>query len=61
MKHFDVKHQFLREKICKHVTSIEYISMNCMLANPLIKGLAIVMYHDQVINMGFTNPYHVLG
>ena len=41
MKHFDVKHQFVREKIREHITCIEHISTNKMLTDPLTKGLAI--------------------
>ena len=37
-KHFDVKYQFVREKIQEHITCIEHISMNKMLVNPLTKG-----------------------
>ena len=56
-KHFDVKYQFVREKIREHITCIEYISTKKMLADPLTKGLAVGIYHDHVINMGLTKSF----
>ena len=54
-KHFDVKYQFMKENIREHITYIKHIFTNKMLANPLIKGLAIEIYHDHVTNMGLAN------
>ena len=56
-KHFDVKYQFVREKIREHITCIEYISTKKMLADPLTKGLAVGIYHDHVINMGLAKSF----
>ena len=57
MKHFDVKCQFVREKIREHITCIKHISMNEMLTNPLTKGLAVGIYHVHVINMGLAKSF----
>ena len=57
MKHFDVKYQFVIEKIRKHVTYIEHISMNCMPINPLTKGLTIGIYHDHVTSIGSAKSF----
>ena len=60
-KHFDVKYQFVREKIREHHTSIQHVSTNEMLADPLTKGLAVKTYHDHVKNMGLAESFDVLG
>ena len=60
-KHFDVKYQFVREKVCEHQTCIEHVSTNCMLADPLTRGLAVKVYHDHVKNMGLAESFDVLG
>ena len=61
IKHFDLKYQFVKEKIHKHITCIDYIPMDRMLMDPLIKGLTIEIYHGHVINMGLAKPYDILG
>ena len=53
--HFDVKYQFVRENIHKHHICIEHVSIDCILTNPLMKGLAIQMYHDHVKSMNLIN------
>ena len=52
-KHFNVKYQFVREKIHEHITYIKHVFMNCMLIDSLTKGLVVEMYHKYVINIGF--------
>ena len=56
-KHFDMKYQFARAKICGHITCIKHVSMNKMLVGPLTKGLIVGIYHDHVINIGLAKSF----
>ena len=60
-KHFDVKYQFVREKKRKHLTHIKYVSIDCILVNPLTKALTIEMFKRHVIRMGLIESFNVLG
>ena len=42
--HFDMKYQFVREKICDCVNCIQHISTYCMLVDPLTKDLMANMF-----------------
>ena len=61
IRHFDVKYQFVKEKVCKHHTCIHHVSTDCMLVDPLIIGLAAKIYHDHVKNMGLAESFDVLN
>ena len=56
-KQFDVKYQFIREKICKLVTCIEHIFTTHMLVDLLTKDLAVNMFKDHVTNMGLSKSF----
>ena len=60
-KYFDVKYQFVREKVREHHTSMQHVSIGCMLTNPLTKGLAVKVYHDHVKNIDLAESFDVLS
>ena len=60
-KHFDIKYQFVREKICEHLTRIKHVSTDCMLVDPLTKGLTIEMFKRHVNRIGLVEFFNVLG
>ena len=47
-KHIDVKFYFVKEKVTKFLIDIEHMSTKGMLADPLTKGLPIVVFHEHV-------------
>ena len=51
-KHIDVKFYFVKEKMAESLIDIEHMSTKCMLADPLTKGLPIVVFHEHVSQMG---------
>ncbi|KAL5576619.1 hypothetical protein UlMin_018318 [Ulmus minor] len=51
-KHIDVKFYFVKEKVVEGLISVEYMSTNNMLADPLTKGLPICVFQEQVSHMG---------
>ena len=51
-KHIDVKFYFVNEKVEKSLIDIEHMSTKGMLANPLTKGLPIVVFHEHVFQIG---------
>ena len=51
-KHIDVKFYFVNEKVKKSLIDIEHMSTKGMLANPLTKGLPIVVFQEHVSQMG---------
>ncbi|KAJ9697292.1 hypothetical protein PVL29_009194 [Vitis rotundifolia] len=51
-KHIDVKFYFVKEKVAESLIDIEYMSTKGMLADPLTKGLPIVVFHEHVSQMG---------
>ena len=51
-KHIDVKFYFVNEKVEKSLIDIEHMSTKGMLANPLTKGLPIVVFQEHVSQMG---------
>ena len=59
-KHFDMKYQFIREKICKHVTCIKNIPTTHMLADLLTKGLIVNIFKDHVTNMGLSKSFDIM-
>ena len=50
-KHIDVKLYFVKEKMAESLIDIEYMSTKGMLADPLTKGLPIVVFHEHVSQM----------
>ncbi|WKA04846.1 hypothetical protein VitviT2T_022845 [Vitis vinifera] len=51
-KHIDVKFYFVKEKVAESLTDIEHMSTKGMLADPLTKGLPIVVFHEHISQMG---------
>ena len=43
-KHIDVKFYFVKEKVAESLIDIEHMSTKGMLADPLTKGLPIVVF-----------------
>ena len=58
-KHFDIKYQFIKEKICKHLTYIKHVSI--MFTNLPTKGLVIEMFIEHVVRMGLAKSFDILG
>ena len=50
-KHIDVKFYFVKEKVAEFLIDIEHMSIKGMLADPLTKGLPIVVFHEHVSQM----------
>ena len=50
-KHIDVKFYFVKEKVTESLIDIEHMSVKGMLADPLTKGLPIVVFHEHVSQM----------
>ena len=51
-KHIDIKYLAIRDRIKKQEVSIEYISTNIMIADPMTKGLSIKVFSKHVEGMG---------
>ena len=61
INYFNVKYQFVREKIHKHHTCINHITTNCMLLDLLAKGLAVEMFQKHVISICLAKSFDILG
>ena len=51
-KHIDIKFLVVKERVQSLQVSIEHISTNSMIADPLTKGLPPKVYHEHVAHMG---------
>ena len=51
-KHIDIKYYVVKDKVQDHVISLEHISTEKMLADPLIKGLPPNVFREHVAGMG---------
>ena len=51
-KHINVKFYFVKEKVTESLIDIEHMSVKGMLADPLTKGLLMVVFHEHVSQMG---------
>ena len=51
-KHIDIKFLVVKERVQSGQVSIEHISTNSMIANPLTKGLLPKVFHEHVAQMG---------
>ena len=51
-KHIDVKFYFVKKKMVEFLIDIEHMSTKGMLADPLTKGLPIVVFHEHVSQRG---------
>ena len=59
-KHIDIKFLVVKEKVQSLQVSIEHISTNSMIADPLTKGLPPKEYHEHVTHMGVVHINDVL-
>ena len=51
-KHIDIEYYVVKDKVRDQVISLEHISTERMLADPLIKGLPPNMFREHVASMG---------
>ena len=51
-KHVDIKYYVVKDKVWDHVISLEHISTEKMLTDPLTKGLPPNMFREHVAGMG---------
>jgi hypothetical protein len=51
-KHIDIKYYVMKNKIRDHIISLEHISTEKMLADPLMKGLPPNVFREHVAGMG---------
>ena len=47
-KHIDIKYYVVKDKVCDYVISLEHISTEKMLADPLTKGLAANVFREHL-------------
>ena len=59
-KHIDIKFLIVKERVQSLQVSIEHISTNSMIADPLTKGLPPKVYHEHVTQMGVVHIDDVL-
>ena len=43
-KHIDIRHHFIREKVCDGTVELKYCPTECMIADILTKGLSSVVF-----------------
>jgi hypothetical protein len=53
-KHIDIKYYVVKDKVRDQIISLEHISTEKMLADPLTKGLAPNVFREHVADMGLT-------
>ena len=51
-KHIDIEYYVVKDKVRDHVISLEHISTEKMLADPLTKGLPPNVFREHVADMG---------
>ena len=51
-KHIDIKFLVVKERVQSGQVSIEHISTNSMIADPLTKGFPPKVFHEHVAQMG---------
>ena len=51
-KHIDIKYYVVKDKVRDHVISLEHISIEKMLADPLTKGLSSNVFREHLADMG---------
>ena len=50
-KHIDIKYYLVKDKVWDHVISLEHISTEKMLADPLTKGLPPNVFREHIAGM----------
>ena len=51
-KHIDIKFLVVRERVQSGQMSIEHISTNSIIADPLTKGSPPKVFHEHIVHMG---------
>jgi hypothetical protein len=54
-KHIDIKYYVVKDKVRDHIISLEHISTEKMLADPLTKGLPSNVFREHLAGMGLRN------
>ena len=52
LKHINIKFLVVKERVQHDQISIKHIGTNSMIANPLIKGLPPMVFHEHTACMG---------
>jgi hypothetical protein len=50
-KHIDIKYYVVKDKVWDHIISLEHISIEKMLADPLTKGLPPNVFREHVADI----------
>jgi hypothetical protein len=56
-KHIDIKYYVVKDKVWDHIISLEHISTEKMLVDPLTKGLPPNVFREHVADMGLRGTY----
>ena len=51
-KHIDIKYYVVKDKVWNHIISLEHISIEKMLVDPLTKGLPPNVFREHLAGMG---------
>ena len=51
-KHIDIKYLVVKERVQNGQLSIEYIGTNSMVADPLTKGVPVLVFREHIAYMG---------
>ena len=51
-KHIDIKYYIVKDKVRDHIISLEHVSTEKMLADPLTKGLPPNVFREHLAGMG---------
>ena len=51
-KHIDIKYYVVKDKVWDHIISLEHISIENMLVDPLTKGLPPNVFREHLASMG---------
>ena len=54
-KHIDIKYLVVKERVQNGQLSIEHISTNSMVADPLTKGVPVSVFREHIAYMGLTS------
>ncbi|KAM6560616.1 hypothetical protein CsatA_029855 [Cannabis sativa] len=60
-KHMEIKYLTVRDLVKKGDIVIENCKTESMLADPLTKGLSVVLFNKHVVNMGILESFDLLG
>jgi hypothetical protein len=60
-KHIDIKYYVVKDKVRDYIISLEHISIEKMLADPLIKGLPSNVFREHLAGMDFMGKPMIPG